>query len=164
MSIHGNVVYHVSQIKRRAEIQTTVWKKRVSSTSCILSSAFVSALHSNRSQIKCSKSCVHISSALHCCFTDVQLSEKLATGWYSERPLCPSVSGACSGRGILQVRAGVRGFARSIAPSRLSPHWARLSDPLPHPYPPRLRQYQTIDTSEMRSLACFFILAFIPDF
>jgi len=43
----------------------------------------------------------------------------------------PTVSGACSGWGILQVRAGVRGFARSIAPSRLSPHWAQLSDLLP---------------------------------
>lgn len=40
----------------------------------------------------------------------------------------PTVSGACSGRGILQVRAGVRGFARSVAPSRLSPHRAQFSD------------------------------------
>lgn len=34
----------------------------------------------------------------------------------------PTVSGHPPGQ------AGVRGFARSVAPSRLSPHWARLSD------------------------------------
>lgn len=34
-SMHGNVVYHVTQIKCRVEIQTTVWKKCVSSTGCI---------------------------------------------------------------------------------------------------------------------------------
>jgi len=45
--------------------------------------------------------------------------------------LLPTASGACSSWGILQVRAGVRGFARSVAPSRLSPHWALLSDLLP---------------------------------
>ncbi|KAI4820228.1 hypothetical protein KUCAC02_028212, partial [Chaenocephalus aceratus] len=36
--------------------------------------------------------------------------------------LLPGVTGA-QRLGILQVRAGVRGFAGSVAPSRLSPHW-----------------------------------------
>lgn len=87
--------------------------------------------------------------------------EKLAAGWYSVQLLCPTVSGACSGRGILQVRAGVRGFARSIAPSRLSPHWARLSDPLPL----RLLMPETIpdywylwnEQSNLLSHFCFYI-------
>lgn len=43
----------------------------------------------------------------------------------------PGESGICGDQGILQVRAGVRGFARSIALSRLSPCCAWLSDLLP---------------------------------
>lgn len=84
-------------------------------------------------------------------FTYVWISEKHTSYLYSERLLWPCALRACSGQGILQVKALVRGFARSVAPSRLGPGWAKLSDP---PLPP-LPQSKD-NTRRMIPLKCHF--------